>query len=69
MQNIVKKTKTYSLPIKITLPEKRTFKSSSCVTDFTVPLANFIRSEPFDTLHEDISLPYHRALHLDHSYL
>ena len=69
MENILKKIKTYSLSIKIGLPGKRTFKSSLCVTDFTGSLLNFIRSEPFDTLHEDISLPDRSALHLDHRYL
>ena len=39
-----------------------------CV-DFTVSSPKFIRSEPFDTQNEDISLPDHSALHLDHKYL
>ena len=64
MQNILPKIKTYSLSIKIGLPRKRTFKSSLYVTDFTKLLPNFIRSEPFDTQNEDISLPDHNALHL-----
>ena len=51
------------------LPGKRTFKSSLCVTDFVVLSLNFIRSEPFDTQNEDISLPDHSALHLDYRYL
>ena len=51
------------------LPGKRTFKSSLCVTDFVVLSLNFICSEPFDTQNEDISLPDHSALHLDHKYL
>ena len=69
MRNILPKIKTYPLSIKIGLPGKRTFKSSLCVTDFTVPSSNFICSEPFDTQNEDISLPDHSALHLDHKYL
>ena len=69
MENILPKIKTDSLPIKIGLPGKRAFKSSLCVTDFTVSSPNFIRSEPFDTQNEDISLPDHSALHLDHKYL
>ena len=69
IQNILPKIKTYSLSIKIGLPGKRTFKSSLCVTDFTVSSPNFIRSVPFDTQNEDISLPGHSALHLDHKYL
>ena len=66
-QNILPKIKTYSLSIKIGLPGKRTFKSSLCVTDFTVSSPNFICSEPFDTKNEDISLPDNSALHLDHN--
>ena len=46
-----------------------TFKSSLCVTYFTVSSPNFIRREPFNTQNEDISLPDHSALHLDHKYL
>ena len=65
MQNVLPKIKTYSLSIKIGLPEKRTFKLSLCVTDFTVSSPNFILSEPFETQNEDISLPSHSALHLD----
>ena len=69
IQNIPPKIKTYSLSIKIGLPEKRSFKSSLCVTYFTVSSPNFIRSESFDTQNQDISLPDHSALHLDHKYL
>ena len=69
MQSIFPKTKTYSLSIKIGLPEKRTFKPSLCVTDFTVLSSNFIRSEPFDTQNEYINVLDHTALHLDHKYL
>ena len=58
--------KTYSLSSKTGLPGKTTFKSSLCVTDFTVASLNFIHSEPFDSRNEDISLPGHSALHLDH---
>ena len=64
IQNILPKMKTYSLSIKIGLPGKRTFKSSLCVL-----LPNFIRSEPFDTQNEDISLPNQSTLHLDHKCL
>ena len=53
----------------IGLTGKRTFKSSLCVTYFTVSSPNFIRREPFNTQNEDISLPDHSALHLDHKYL
>ena len=69
IQNILPKIKTYSLSIKIGLPGKRAFKSSLCVTDFTVLSLNFILSEPFDTQNEDISLLDHSALHVDHKYL
>ena len=69
MQNILPKIKTYSLSIEIELPEKRTFKSSLCVTGFTVSSPNSILSEPFDTQNEDVTLPDHSALHLDHKYL
>ena len=64
IQNILPKMKTYSLSIKIGLPGKRTFKSSLWVL-----LPNFIRSEPFDTQNEDISLPNQSTLHLDHKCL
>ena len=40
-----------------------------CVTNFPVSLPNFIRSELFDTQNEDISLPDHSALYLDHKCL
>ena len=66
MQNILPKIKTYSQSVKIGLPGKGTFKSSLCVTDFTASSPNFVRSEPFNTQNEDISLPDHSALHLDH---
>ena len=69
IQNILPKIKTYSLSIKIRLPAKRAFKSSLCVTDFTVSLPKFILSEPLDTQNEDISLPEHSASHLDRKYL
>ena len=69
MQNIHPKVKIYSLSIKIGLPGKRNFKSSVCVTVFPVSSVNFIRSEPFDTQNEDISLPDHGAFHLDNKYL
>ena len=69
IQNILPTIKTSCLSIKIGLPGKRAFKSSLCVTDFTVSSPNFILSGPFDTQNEDISLPDHSALHLDHKYL
>ena len=69
MKNILPKIKTYSLSIKIGLPGKRSFKSSLCATDFTVSSPSFIRSEPFDTQNEDLSLSDHSALHLEHKYL
>ena len=69
MQNILPEIKTYVLSIKIGLARKRTFKSSLCVTDFTVSSSNFIRCEPFDTQKMDISLLEHKVLHLDHKYL
>ena len=69
MPNILPKIKTYSLFIKIELPGKRTLKSSLCVPDSTVTSSNFIRSEPFDTQNEDISLVDHSVLHLDYKYL
>ena len=69
LQNILPKIKTYSLSIKIELPGKRTFMSSLCVTDFIVSSPSLIRSEPFYTQNEDISLPDHSASHLDHRYL
>ena len=68
IQNMLK-IKSYSLSIKIGLPGKRAFKSSLCVTDFTGSLPNFILSQPFVTQNEDIILPDHSALHLDHKYL
>ena len=69
MQNMLPKIKTYSLSIKIKLPGKRTFKSSLCMTDFIVSSPNLIRSELYEIQNEDISLPDHRALRLDHEYL
>ena len=69
MQNMLPKIKIYSLSIMIGLTGKRTFKSSLCVTYFTVSSPNFIRREPFNTQNEDISLPDHSALHLGHKYL
>ena len=69
MQNILPEIKTYLLSIKIGLARTRTFKSSLCVTDFTVSSSNFIRYEPFDTQKMDISLLEHKVLHLDHKYL
>ena len=68
-QNKLPKIKTYSLSIKIGLPGKRDFKSSLCLTDFTVSLPKFIPSEPFDTQNKDYSLPDHSDLNLDHKYL
>ena len=68
IQNILPMIKVYSLSIKRGLPGKRTFKPSLRVTGFTVSSPNFILSEQFHTQNEDISLPDHSALHLDHKY-
>ena len=69
MQNIIPKIKAYFLSVRIRLPGKKFFKSSLCVTDFTVSSPSFIRNEPFETQNEDINLPVHSDLHLDHKYL
>ena len=69
MQNILPKIKTYSLSIKIGLSGKRTYKSCLCATDFTLSSPNYIRSEPFGSQNDDISLPQRRALHLGYKYL
>ena len=66
MRNVLPKIKPYSLSIKLGLPGERTFKSSLCVTDFTVSSPNFVHSMSFDTQNDDISLTDHSALHLDH---